>query len=109
MSYDDGKVALTDDELVIRTYYFPFGTKHIRYADISAVQRTPLTDVGGRYRVWGSRDFRHWWNLDPGRGKKSTALVIELTGKIAVPVITPDRPDEVAAELAAHGVTVTAR
>jgi hypothetical protein len=107
MSYDDGRVALTDDALVIRTYYFPFGAKHIRYADISQVQCKPLTFMGGRYRIWGSGDLRHWFNYDPGRPGKPTALIIELAGKGPRPVITPDQPDEVVAELAAHGVDVT--
>jgi hypothetical protein len=107
MSYDDGRVALTDDALVIRTYYFPFGDKRIRYADISRVKRKPLTFMGGRYRIWGSGGLRHWYNYDPGRPSKSTALVIELSGKSTSPVITPDQPDEVAAELSAHGVEVS--
>jgi hypothetical protein len=107
MSYDDGRIALTDDALVIRNYYFPFGAKHIRYADISQVRRSPMTAMAGRYRIWGSGDLRHWYNLDPGRPGKSTKLVIELSGKSTVPVITPDRPDEVAYELATHGVEVT--
>lgn len=107
MSYDDGRVALADDGLVIRTYYFPFGAKHIRYADIRQVRCKPLTFMGGRYRIWGSGDLHHWFSYDPGRPGKSTALVIELTGQGCRPVITPDQPDAVAAELTAHGVDVT--
>ncbi len=107
MSYDDGRVALTDDELLIRTYYFPFGARHIRYADISQVKRVTMTGMGGRYRIWGSGDLRHWYNYDPGRPGKHTALYIELAGKGTVPVITPGQPEAVAAELAAHGVDVT--
>jgi hypothetical protein len=107
MSYDDGRVALMDDELLIRTYYFPFGAKRIRYADISQVRRKPLTGMGGRYRIWGSGDLHHWYTYDPSRPGKSTALVIELSSQSACPVITPDQPDEVVAELAAHGVEVT--
>lgn len=106
MSYDDGRVALTDEALVIRSYYFPFGAKHIRYADISQVRRRPLAPLG-RYRVWGSSDLVHWYNFDPRRGGKSTELIIELSGHGIVPVITPDHPDEVAYELATHGIDVT--
>jgi len=106
MSYDDGRVALTDEVLVIRAYYFPFGDKRIRYADISQVRRQPLAFLN-RYRIWGSTDLRHWYNFDPRRPGKSAELVIELSGKSTVPVITPDRPDEVAYELATHGVDVT--
>lgn len=106
MSYDDGRVACTSDALVIRWYYFPFGSKRLRYSDISQVQRRQLTATRGKYRVWGSGDFVHWFNLDPGRPGKSVALVIRRSGRGIQPVITPDDPDGVLAELAAHGVAI---
>jgi hypothetical protein len=107
MSYDDGRVALTDDALVIRKYYFPFGDKRLPYGDITNVRRRPLAPLMEKWRIWGSSDFVHWFNYDPGRPRKDTALEITQSGHGARPVITPDNPDEVAAELAAHGVTVT--
>jgi hypothetical protein len=109
MSYDDGRIALTDDELVIRMYYFPFGDKRLRYSDIAEVRSEPLRIglLNGRWRIWGSGDFVHWYNFDPGRPRKDTALVIDQTGRSSKPVITPDNPQEVIAELASHGVTVT--
>ncbi len=106
MSYDDGRVACTDDALVIRLYYFPFGDKRIPYANIGQVRRVPLTGMSGRYRLWGSGDFIHWANFDPDRPKKSVALIISISGRHMRPVITPDDPDAVAAALASHGVTV---
>ena len=74
MSYDDGRVACTDDALVIRPV---------------------LTGMSGRYRLWGS-----------DRPKKSVALIMGISGRHMRPVITPDDPDAVAAELASHVVTV---
>ena len=106
MSYDDGRVACTDDALVIRSYYFPPRSKRIPYAKIRQARRAALAGMRGRYRLWGSGDFIHWYNWDPDRPKKSTALVISVTGRGMQPVITPDDPDAVAAELASHGVTV---
>ena len=106
MSYDDGRVACTDDALVIRWYYFPFGDKRIPYARIRQVRQAELTGMSGRYRIWGSGDFIHWANWDPDRPKKSVALIISVTGRGMRPVITPDDPDAVAAELASHRVTV---
>lgn len=105
MSYDDGRIACTDDTLVIRNYYFPAGTKRIPYRSIKQVRRRPKTGLLGK--IWGSSDFVHWYNLDPGRPKKDTELIIDRDGRFTKPVITPDRVDEVAGELAAHGVTVT--
>ena len=44
-------------------------------------------------------------NLDPGRPKKDTALVLDV-GTWAKPVITPESPDDVVAVLRKHGVDV---
>lgn len=110
MSYDDGRVACTDDALVIRRYYFPFGDigdKRIPYSSIKGVRRERLGVFTGWGRIWGSSDLVHWLNFDPTRLGKHRALIIHLSGMRIVPVITPDDVDAVAAELAGHGVTVT--
>ena len=88
MLYDDGRIACDDAALVIRRYY-PWGTKRIPYSSIRSVERRPLRRIRGRWRIWGSGDFRHWWNLDPARPHKTEALEIEL-GRRTVPTITPD-------------------
>ena len=103
--YDDGKVACTDDELVIRHYYFPSGTKRIPYSAIREARRVRLGAMG-RWRIHGSGDLVHWFNFDARRPRKDAAIVIHLDGVIR-PVITPDEPDQVAALLAEHGVNVT--
>jgi hypothetical protein len=108
VSYDDGGVACTADALVIRRYYFPFGNKSIRYVKIDQAQRVPLTFMSGRWRIWGSGDFVHWFNLDSGRPDKNEAFIINVRGSVFKPVITPRDPDSVAAELTSHGVNVTA-
>jgi hypothetical protein len=51
--YDDGKIACTDSELVIRNYYFPFGTKRIPYAAIKEARQVPMHFLG-KARVQGS-------------------------------------------------------
>ncbi len=102
--YDDGRVTCTDQEIVVRHYYL-FGPKRIPYRAIRRVVRSPLGRAG-RWRIHGSGDLVHWFNFDPGRVHKNTALVLYLDGRIR-PVLTPDDPDRVAAELAVHGVRVT--
>ncbi|MBO0805486.1 MAG: hypothetical protein J2P25_20715 [Nocardiopsaceae bacterium] len=106
MAYDDGRVACTDEALVIRKYYFPFGDKRVPYRAIERVRVVPMAGLSGRYRLWGSGDFIHWYNWDPGRTKKDLQLVIQLHGRRAKPVITPDVPDDVTAEFTTRGVTV---
>lgn len=92
--YDDGRIALDRDGLLIRWYYL-WGAKRIRYTSIRNVERRPLTGIGGRWRIWGSGDFVHWWNLDPHRPSKELALVLDVGGRVK-PTITPDDPEAVA-------------
>jgi hypothetical protein len=102
--YDDGRVACTDQEIVIRHYYL-MGPKRIRYDQIRKVLEVPL-GTAGRWRIHGSGDFVHWFNFDPGRPHKTVALVLYLLDARIRPVITPDDPQQVAEEFAAHGVNI---
>jgi hypothetical protein len=106
MAYDDGRVACTDDGLVIRHYYFPGGAKRIPYSKIQQVRYVPLRSMGGGVKVHGSSDFIHWFNFDLDRRRKAVALIVALSGRRVQPVITPDDANRVVAELVAHGVNV---
>lgn len=101
--YDDGLVACTQDALLIRRYYFPLAsTKTIPYTKIRSIERRPAI----RGRIWGTGNFIHWHNLDLGRPRKKTGLVLDL-GRHIKPVITPENPGEVLRMLARHGVDVS--
>jgi hypothetical protein len=106
MAYDDGRVACTDDGLVIQHYYFPGGAKRIPYGKIQQVRCVPLKSMGGAVKIHGSGDFIHWFNFDMHRSRKADALIVVLSGRRVRPVITPDDANRVAAELTAHGVNV---
>jgi hypothetical protein len=86
MLYDDGEIACDDASLLIRRYY-PWGSKRIPYSSIKSINRLPIRIR--KWRLWGSGDFRHWWNLDPNRPKKNLALEID-TGHWIHPTITPN-------------------
>jgi len=100
MLYDDGGIACDDEGLIIRWYYL-WGPKRIPYRSIRSVVRRPLTAVRGKWRIWGSGDFAHWYNLDRRRPQKELALEIDVGGRIR-PTITPDDPDTVDRILAGH-------
>lgn len=100
MNYDDGRIICDDDGLEIRWYYL-WGHKRIPYDALKAVTRRELTGARGRWRIWGSSDLRHWYNLDRTRPQKQWALDLT-TGRWFVPVITPDHPDEVESLLRGH-------
>jgi hypothetical protein len=97
--YDDGKIACDDTGLTISWYYL-WGAKRIPYSSIRSITHvTPLRVR--KWRLWGSGDFVHWWNLDRDRPKKELALVLD-TGHRIHPTITPDDPQTVEAILTEH-------
>jgi hypothetical protein len=100
--YDDGGIACDDEAVVIRRYY-PWGGKRVPYASIKGVSELPLTGLNKvrKWRIWGSGDFVHWWNLDPKRPQKDLALVIDVGHRIR-PTITPDDPHTVERILNQH-------
>jgi hypothetical protein len=119
--YDDGRVACTDDAIILRRYKL-WRARTISYQSIREVREVPLASLG-MVRLSGSGDFVHWFNYDPHRRHKNRALVIHVLAdrnkvsalrtpgdpdELVKPVITPDYPDNVIAELVAHGVKVTA-
>ncbi len=93
--YDDGLIACDEQGLLIRRYY-PWGPKRVPYGALKGIERLPLTEGNRlrRWRLWGSGDFVHWWNLDPGRLHKDLALVLDI-GRRILPTITPDDPEQV--------------
>lgn len=99
--YADERIECTADGVRIRGYYSPWGHKLVPYSDIRGVERFDLTGLGGRWRIWGSGDLRHWSNYDPGRPHKSVGLRLDL-GRSVVPVITPDDPDAAEAVIRAR-------
>ncbi len=86
--YDDGRIACDDEGLTIR-WYSLWGTKRIPFHAIHSIRTFPLSAVRGKWRVWGSGDFVHWYNLDGDRPKKETGIEIDLGGRVR-PCITPD-------------------
>ena len=93
--YDDGRIACDDRGLVVRWYYL-WGAKRIPYSTIRSVSKRPMNPARGKWRIWGSGDFVHWYNLDGTRPGKTVELELDTGGTIR-PVITPDEPDKVAA------------
>lgn len=92
--YDDGRISCDDRQLIIRWYYVWGSAKRIPYGSIRSVVKRPMALLTGKWRIWGSGDFLHWWNLDTQRPNKTTALEIH-TRRRMVPTITPNDPDAV--------------
>ena len=98
--YDDGRVACDEEGLTIRWYYL-WGHKRIPYAAIRSATTFPLGRVRGQWRLWGSGDFVHWYNLDGNRPNKQVGIEIDV-GRRVRPCITPDDADAVARIITEH-------
>lgn len=100
MLYDDGRIACDDESVIIRWYYL-WGHKTVPYPSIHAVTERPLGPIRGKWRLWGSGDFVHWYNLDGSRPRKKTVIEIDLGRRIR-PMITPDDPAAVVRIITGH-------
>jgi hypothetical protein len=92
VTYTDGWVTCAEDEIRVRGYYFPWGTKRIPYARIRAVRRVRLSAGRGRGRIWGTANPRYWASLDWKRPTRHLALVLDL-GRRVHPFLTPEDSD----------------
>ncbi len=102
---DDGTIVCDETGLVISRYY-PWGSKRIPYTAIRSVKRLPIRIR--RWRLYGSGDFVHWWNLDLNRPKKNIAIDIDI-GRRVHPTITPNDPDTVEQVLNQHMTNASRR
>jgi hypothetical protein len=91
--YDDGTIVCGAEQLEIRSYYFPIGTKSVWYTQIQGLQRIEINGLlTGKWRLWGTGNPRYWANLDTNRPKKKVGFVVDIGRKVS-PIVTPDEPD----------------
>jgi hypothetical protein len=101
-------VACTDEGVLIRRYDMFLRSKRVRHEQIGNVEEFPLGRMRGKWRIWGTGDFRHWFNFDRSRPGKQVGLSLDL-GRRWISVITPDDPPRVVAALREHAVDVRER
>jgi hypothetical protein len=101
LEYEDRWIRCTPDAIEVRGYYFPWGTKHIRYGSIRSITRVNLGALTGRGRIWGTANPTRWANLDPRRSIKKVGFDLHLDGPIK-PLLTPDDPDGFETAVRAH-------
>ena len=79
--YSDRLVEITDDSILLHGYYFPFGGRHIPFAEISLINIEAASLWNGKYRLYGSGNLRTWFPLDWRRPLRDKLFFLEQKGK----------------------------
>ncbi len=76
--YADKLVEITENSILFRHYYFPFGSKRINLDDVASVKTLEPTLRNGKWRIHGTGDFRTWFPMDAKRRSRDLIFVITL-------------------------------
>jgi hypothetical protein len=92
--FQDRKLEIYRDFLIIRDYYAPWLDKKLRISDIKDVWVENLTVLGGKYRLWCTGWFLSWFPFHAERSDRDKAVVVKRkSGLIRKTKITLDTQD----------------
>jgi hypothetical protein len=75
--YRDKLVEIDDDSILVRNYYYPFGNKRVKFDNIDNIIVEKPTLMSGKYRYYGTGDFRTWFPPDD-RTSRDKIFIIKL-------------------------------
>jgi hypothetical protein len=79
--YSDSLLEISDEAILLRHYYFPWGDRRVPFEQVESIEVFPLTFLSGRWRISGSGDFRTWWPADWNRPSRDRAFRVILRGR----------------------------
>jgi hypothetical protein len=69
--YEDVLVRIDETLIVLKNYYFPSGKqKTVFFADVLDMKVEMPNMTNGKYRIWGTGDFRTWYPMDSSRSRR---------------------------------------
>lgn len=74
--YSDSLVEIDRETICFRKYYFPTGQKKLQIKDIRNIIYYEPNWWSGKYRYWGSGDFRTWCPYDRKRRTRDYMFVL---------------------------------
>ncbi len=98
MLYSDALVDVTNDAIIYKRYFFPFGSKRVEFTRIERIEAKKPSIGNGKWRVWGTANFRSWFPLDwkrPSRDKIFVAFLRDSSWRIGFTVENPAQFEEV--------------
>lgn len=79
--YSDKLVEITDETLLLRNYYFPFGSKRVALSRVGSIAAMQPTLRNGKWRIWGTFNFRTWFPRDWKRPSRDRIFVISFPNR----------------------------
>jgi hypothetical protein len=79
--YSDRLVLLSEIALMLKRYYFPFGSKSIALSEIDKVRILRPTLMNGQWRLWGTGNLKTWFPLDLHRPGRERVFLLDLKGQ----------------------------
>jgi hypothetical protein len=74
--YKDTLVEIRDEFIILKNYYFPFGSKKILFKDIENIEIREPTLMNGKWRIWGTGNLLYWFPLDFARPSRKEIFII---------------------------------
>jgi hypothetical protein len=77
--YSDELVDVDDTGIRFKKYYFPSAkAKFVKFPDILEIEKQQPTLMNGKWRNWGTGDFKTWFPSDWNRSKRDCIFVARL-------------------------------
>lgn len=74
--YRDSLIEITNNSIILKHYYFPFGSKKILFKEIGNIEVKEPTLINGKWRIWGTGNFFYWFPLDFSRPMRKKIFFI---------------------------------
>jgi len=78
--YKDKLVEVTDEGILFHSYYFPFGDRYVAFSQVNCIEARQPSLFTGRWRFWGTGNFRTWFPLDSCRPTRDRIFVATIRG-----------------------------
>ena len=79
--YSDGLIAIFPDRIIFRNYYFIGISKKVPVSEIEKIASHEPTLSNGKWRLWGSGGFNHWFPMDLLRPLRERIFFAKLKNK----------------------------
>lgn len=79
--YSDKLVKITNNYILFKNYYFPFGPKKVKFSEIKYIAEKKPTLLNGKWRIYGTGDLRTWFPCDWKRPCRDRIFILSFINK----------------------------